>query len=127
MDRHPFLKLAGAFALLVVGESRHGHSGIARRSRQVSPRMTRETSPGRSGNLTAGRPGKSDASEVYPAMKRENFPVARAPLLDWIPLIFLEPNSRFIVGLAPDRWTFSRFIGGPTSYPDGATSRRSAR
>jgi hypothetical protein len=73
--------------------------------------------------------------EASPAMKRENptpgkafgvlssdetrmtIPVARASLLDWNPLIFLEPSSRFIVGLAPNRWTFSRSMGGPTSGP----------
>jgi hypothetical protein len=56
-----------------------------------------------------------------------NAAVARASLLDWNPLIFHESGSRFIVGLAPNQWTFSRSMSGPTSYPDGAVSRCSAR
>jgi hypothetical protein len=37
--------------------------------------------------------------------------------LDWNPLIIRELASRFIVGLAPNQWTFSRFMSGPTSAP----------
>jgi hypothetical protein len=83
-------------------------------------------------------------SEAGPPMKREKttpgldfrglsshqaqmtFPVARASLLDWNPLIFHESGSRFIVRLAPNQWTFSRSISGPTLGPDGAFSRSSA-
>jgi hypothetical protein len=37
--------------------------------------------------------------------------------------MFHEPSSRFIIGLPPNRWTFSRSMGGPTSHPDGAVCR----
>ena len=53
-------------------------------------------------------------------------PLVRASLLGSNPLIFLESASRFILGFAPNQWTFSRSMGGPTSYPDGTVSRSSA-
>jgi hypothetical protein len=88
------------------------HGPVSRRSRQVSPAMKREVGPPmKRENPTPGKAFWVLSSDEMQMTR----PVAHASLLDWNPLIYREPGSRFMSGFSVHRWIFLRFIGGSCS------------